>query len=91
MLVYKHGMLFGGPFWHAYMEKKFLFQVAIFEAQNDKKGLKIERWEQRLACPINRSQTPKYYTNWHFKENLKYLDKKGFENSELKILEYMQN
>ena len=63
MLVYKHEMHFGGPFGDVDMKKKFLFQSNTFEAKNDEKGPKIERLEQRLACPTNRSQTPKYYKN----------------------------
>ena len=36
MLVYKHEMHVGGPFWDIYM-KKLLFEVATVEAKNDKK------------------------------------------------------
>ena len=56
--------------------------------KNDSKGLKIERLVQTLACPIKTPNTIKFGIS---KKNLKHLDKMGFENSELEILEGMQN
>ena len=49
------------------------------EAKKDEKGPKIEGLEQRLVCPINRSQTPNTIKIGIAKKNLKLLDKKGLK------------
>ena len=91
MLVYKHENYFGGHFCDVKTQFWFLFQVNTFYAKMTQKDVKLKDSSKRfLVQSIGGVKTQNTIKISITMKTLNIMIK-GFENSELNILECMQN
>ena len=83
-LVYKHEMHFWGLFWHVHVKKKFYSNQTLVRPKTTKKDLKLKDWSKGLLVQSVGVKPPNTIKIGISKENLKHLDKEGFERSNSK-------